>query len=241
MPSLCSLPMPPLIARPAFRGRTIKPSGIVHAAVMLRTRSCSSSSLYRPLIHRATSTSHSHAATGAQRSSFATGRACPWSNSSSCRTSLSASSSSPLFSSTRPFSRTTTTSKLLQPDLETIADALSAQLPKEDPRSLRPSAIQRFVQHVSPGSKGLTETELKTIQKLWAKAFDARMFEEVEDLMADAGEMSDGELPSRTTQNLKESGFAENTDAYTDEDVDAAASGVVDSTNTTVRNEKKTT
>ncbi len=64
----------------------------------------------------------------------------------------------------------------------------------------------------------------------------------VDTFVEDKVEMSDGELPSRTTQNLKESGFAENTDAYTDEDVDAAASGVVDSTNTTtVRNEKKTT
>jgi hypothetical protein len=42
--------------------------------------------------------------------------------------------------------------------------------------------------------------------------YNTTRYEAVEDLMADSGEQSDGELPARTRQNLAEAGFAENED-----------------------------
>lgn len=60
----------------------------------------------------------------------------------------------------------------------------------------------------------ITESQIGPLKEKWMAEFDQRMFAEVEDLMADSGELSDGELPSHTLANLRESGFAENTDAY---------------------------
>ena len=77
---------------------------------------------------------------------------------------------------------------------------------------MRAAKLRRFYDSVD--SSWENTTTLEGLTEAWKSNFDRRMEGEVEDLMADAGELNDGELPSHTLANLRESGFAENVDAY---------------------------
>ena len=89
--------------------------------------------------------------------------------------------------------------------------ALRKRVCSEVEAAFQPTRPQEFTLLFK--KRGCQVADVEPLKREWQDAFERAMYEAVEDIMGDPGELNDGELPSRTRQNMEESGFAENVDA----------------------------
>merc|ERR1712046_409337 len=97
-----------------------------------------------------------------------------------------------------------------------VAEQLLDRSPDMDPAGISGKRLAALMSKLpAPGATSypaLSTQDANAVVARWKALYEEACYDELFEGMADGGELTDGELPSHSQYNIREAGYAENSD-----------------------------